>query len=63
MSELILMVVALVVLGLMGLGYFVAGRWWTGGMRWLMGFVLGSLFFLTVVGILVAGCTILVFTQ
>jgi len=63
MMELILIVAVLAVFGLMGLGYFVAGRWWKGGLRWLMGFVFGCLFVLALVGILVAGCTILVFTQ
>lgn len=63
MLELILGGVVLLALGLMGLGYFVAGRWWKGGARWAMGIVFGCVFILAVVGIFVAGCTILVFTQ
>ena len=38
---LILSVVALIAIGLMVLGYFVAGRWWKGGAQWAMGILFG----------------------
>lgn len=61
--ELILSVLVLLAIGLMALGYFLAGRWWAGGTRWAMGILLGFLLILAAVGIFVGGCTILVFTQ
>ncbi len=63
MVELILSAAVLVAIGLMGLGYFVAGRWWQGWARWAMGCVFGCVFILAVIAVLVAGCTLLVFTQ
>ncbi len=58
---LILSVAGLIAIGLLALGYFVAGRWWTGGARWAMGMLFGFLFIVTVIGICVAGCTLIVF--
>ena len=63
MVALICSVVVIIAIGLMVLGYFVAGRWWSGGTRWAMGFLFGFLFILAAIGICVGGCTILVFTQ
>lgn len=63
MVELILTGVALVAIGLMVLGYFVAGRWWKGGARWAMGILFGFLFIIAATGVCVAGCTLLLFTQ
>ena len=63
MVALILCVVVLIAIGLMVLGYFVAGRWWKGGAQWAMGILFGILFIIAVVGICVAGCTMLVFSR
>lgn len=63
MVALILSVVVIAAIGLMVLGYFLAGRWWKGGAQWAMGFLFGILFILAAIGICVGGCTILVFTQ
>ena len=63
MVALISSVVVLFAIGLMALGYFLAGRWWTGGARWAMGILFGFLFILAAIGIFVGGCAILVFTQ
>lgn len=63
MFEWIAIAAVLVVLGLMGLGYFVAGRWWEGWARWAMGCIFGCVFILATIAILVAGCTLLVFTK
>lgn len=63
MIELILSAAVLIGIGLMALGYFVAGRWWQGWARWAMGCVFGCVFVLAMIAILVAGCTFLVFTQ
>ena len=60
---LVLCVVTLIAVGLMVLGYFVAGRWWKGGAQWAMGILFGILFIIAAVGICVAGCTILVFSR
>jgi len=63
MIGLVFSVGALLAIGLMVLGYYVAGRWWIGGTRWAMGFLFGFLFILAAVGIFVGGCTLLIFTQ
>lgn len=63
MFALILGVFIIIAIGLMVLGYFLAGRWWKGGAQWAMGFLFGFLFILAAIGICVGGCTILVFTQ
>lgn len=63
MLALILAIAALIAVGLMVLGYFVAGRRWNGPRQWLMGILFGILFIIAAIGICVAGCTILVFTQ
>ena len=60
---LILSVVALIAIGLMVLGYFVAGRWWKGGTPWAMGILFGILFIIAATGICVAGCTIVLFSK
>ena len=56
-------VVALSAIGLMVLGYFVAGRWWKGGKQWAMGLLFGVLFIIAATGICVAGCTIVLFSK
>lgn len=63
MVALILCVVGFIAIGLLALGYFVAGRWWSGGARWAMGILFGILFIIAAVGICVAGCTALVFSR
>lgn len=63
MVALISSVLVLIAIGLMALGYLLAGRWWTGGARWAMGVLFGFLLILAAIGICVGGCTILVFTQ
>lgn len=63
MVALISSVAVILAIGLMALGYLLAGRWWTGGSRWAMGFLFGFLFILAAIGIFVGGCTILIFTQ
>jgi hypothetical protein len=60
---LIIIAVSLIAIGLMALGCVLAGRWWQGGLRWVMGVFFGLIFILAAVGIFIGGCTILVFTS
>lgn len=63
MAALVLGIIALLVAGLFFLGYWLAGRWWTGGARVAIGLVFGVLFVLALAGICVGGCTAILFSR
>jgi membrane protein YdbS with pleckstrin-like domain len=61
MVSIISAILLLIAVGLMALGYYVAGHWWKGGAQWAMGIFLGLLFILAAVAIFVGGCTLLLY--
>lgn len=60
MENAIWTLMTLAVIGLMGLGYYLAGRWFSGFSRWMVGFLLGVAFIGATAVVLVGGCTLVV---